>query len=254
MTRKEEEGSTLEIIVFRSDQIRKLLKKLKAKTSSGPDDLPPIIFKNLANCLASPLAKIFNLLMLKETVPNLWKQANVTPIFKKGSSVIPQNYRPISLTCVGCKIFESAIKIVLMPYFEQNKFITGNQHGFRARHSTCLNLLEALNDWTENLNSKTDTFVAHVDFARAFDSISIPKLIHKLKWAGIGGPLLACIGALLTGRIQRVKVGSSYSELKSVSSGVPQGSVIAPMLFIFYINDIADEISPSSTINCMVTI
>ena len=81
VTRKEEEGSTLEIIVFRSDQIRKLLKKLKAKTSSGPDDLPPIIFKNLANCLASPLAKICNLLMLKETVPNLWKQANVTPIF-----------------------------------------------------------------------------------------------------------------------------------------------------------------------------
>jgi ribonuclease P/MRP protein subunit RPP40 len=78
-------------------------------------------------------------------------------------------------------------------------------------------------------------------------SISIPKLIHKLKWAGIGGPLLACIGALLTGRTQIVKVGSSYSELKSVSSGVPQGSVIGPMLFIFYINDIADEISPSST-------
>ena len=168
------------------------------------------------------------------------------PHFKKGSSAIPKNYRPISLTCVGCKIFESGIKEVLMPYLEDNKFITANQHGFRARHSTCLNLLEALNDWTENLNAKTDTSVAHIDFARAFDSISIPKLIHKLKWAGIGGPLLACIGELLIGRTQRVKVGNSFSELKSVSSGVPQGSVIGPMLFIFYINDISDEISPSS--------
>ena len=134
----------------------------------------------------------------------------------------------------------------MMPYFEENKFITANQHGFRARHSTCLNLLEALNDWTNNLNSKMDTFVAHIDFARAFDSISIPKLIHKLKWAGIGGPLLACIASLLTGRTQRVKVGNSFSEHRTVSSGVPQGSVIGPMLFIFYIHDIWDEISPSS--------
>ena len=91
-----------------------------------------------------------------------------------------------------------------------------------------------------------DTFVAHIDFARAFDSISIPKLIHKLKWAGIGGALLACIASLLTGRIQRVKVVNSFSEHRTVSSGVPQGSVIGPMLFIFYINDIADKISPSS--------
>ena len=110
LARKERVFSTLEVISFRSDQIRKLLKKLNAKTSSGPDGLPPIVFKNVANSLASPLAKLYNLLMLKETVPNLWKQANETPIFKKDSSASPKNYRPISLTCVGCKIFESASK------------------------------------------------------------------------------------------------------------------------------------------------
>jgi hypothetical protein len=80
---QKEFDSSLELIVFRSDHIKSLLKKLKAKTSSGPDGLPPIVFKNLANYLSGPLAKFYNMLMLKETIPNLWKQANVTPIFKK---------------------------------------------------------------------------------------------------------------------------------------------------------------------------
>jgi len=161
-------------------------------------------------------------------VPYQWKQANVVPIFKKGSSAVPKNYRPISLTCVGSKIFESAIKILIVPFLEGKNLISQHQHGFRSKHSTCLNLLESLNDWTQNLDSKLDTFVAHVDFARAFDSVSIPKLIHKLKWAGIEGQLLACISSLLSGRTQRVKIGSSFSAFETVGSGVPQGSVLGP--------------------------
>ena len=243
----EEADSKLDLITYRTQQIRLILKKLKNKISSGPDGLPPILFHNLANQLAYPLTTIFNLFMQAGTVPDIWRQARVTPIFKKGSSSVTKNYRPISLTCVGCKIFETAIKTVLVPFLEGKKLISVNQHGFRPGHSTCLNLLESLNDWTLNLDSKIDTFVAHIDFARAFDSVSLPKLVHKLKWAGINGSLLSCIESLLFNRRQQVKVGNSLSNLETVISGVPQGSVLGPILFIFYINDITNINDQSCT-------
>ena len=102
-----------------------------------------------------------------------------------------------------------------------------------------------MDDWTNNLESKFDTFVAHVDFARGFDSVSLPKLIHKLKWAGVRGLLLSCIQSLLTDRLQKVKIGNSFSDLKPIVSGVPQGSVLGPILFIFYINDITNVMDNS---------
>ena len=98
--------------------------------------------------------------MVAGKVPELWKQARVIPIFKKGSSAVPKNYRPISLTCVGSKIFEAAIKAVLVPFLDEKHLLSEKQPGFRPKHSTCLNLLESLNDWTHNLDSKLDTFVA----------------------------------------------------------------------------------------------
>jgi len=141
-------------VKLRAEQIRRIMNKLKNKTSLGPDGLPTILFKQLATQLAYPLAAMFNIFMQAGIVPEIWKTAIVTPIFKKGVSSNPKNYRPISLTCVGSKIFESVIKGALVPFLEHKQLISKNQHGFRSKHSTCLNLLECVNQWTENLDSK----------------------------------------------------------------------------------------------------
>ena len=116
--------------MFRTEQIKRIMKKLKCKNSSGPDDLPSILFNRLSSQLAYPITKICNCIMIAGKVPRLWKQARVIPIFKKGSSVVPKNHRPISLTCVGSKIFEAAIKAVLVPFLDEKHLLSENQHGF----------------------------------------------------------------------------------------------------------------------------
>ena len=124
-------------------------------------------------------------------------------IFKKGSSSNPENYRPISLTCISSKLFEACIKQKLMQFLRANNTLSPNQHGFLARHSACTNLLESLDDWSFNLDDKADTIVAFIDFAKAFDKVSIPKLLFKFKCFGIRGNLLNCIRSFLTNRSQR---------------------------------------------------
>ena len=228
--------------------IHRILKKLKTNSAAGPDGLPPIFYHHTAPSMSFPLSIFFRTLIETRSIPDEWRVAIITPIFKKGSPSDPTNYRPVSLTCTCCKILESIITSEILNFLNQPHLITKHQHGFLSRHSTSTNLLECINDWTLSISNKKSIPIAYIDFKSAFDCISHPKLLLKLSSYGIKGNLYFWIQSFLSNRSQFVKINSSYSLPCPVSSGVIQGSVVGSLLFNLFINDITDHFHHDTTI------
>ena len=166
------------------------LSQLNTSKTTGPDKIHSWILKEGRYGLCKPLSMLYNLSLKCGKLPTEWKQALVTPIFKKGSRYDPNNYRPVSLTSQVCKVLKSFILSSISQFFTQNKLITQHQHGFTSGRSCLTNLLTALNDWTSALDKGIRTDVIYLDFQKAFDTVPHYRLIKKLNAYGIKGSLL----------------------------------------------------------------
>ena len=218
------------------------LSNLKADGSPGPDKIHPQILRSCNVACAFPL----HLIMVKSfrdgILPDKWKKAIVVPIFKDGSRYQPQNYRPVSMTSIPCKTMERLLVEHITRFLELNSLLAANQFGFRRGRGTEDQLLIMYDQVVKEVVGGNMVDVVYLDFSKAFDLVSHRILIEKLRLLGFDEQLIVWIRAFLVNRSMAVRVNGKVSEEVPVGSGVPQGSVLGPLLFLVYVNHIARDV------------
>ena len=240
--------SILEDFDFTRKDIEKVIDEIDANSSSGEHDIPAVLLKKCKQALSHPLLLIWRDSLDRGYVPKIYKQQHITPVHKKASKAEAENYRPISLTSHVIKIFERLVRKHIVQHLEINQLICKNQHGFQKCKSCLTQLLPHIDYIIKNLQNNTDTDVIYLDYAKAFDKVDHQILLQKLHSYGIRGKLHEWLKSYLSDRWQTVVINGHHSAPSKVISGVPQGTVLGPVLFIIYLNDLESCIK-----NCVVS-
>ena len=206
--------------------VRKRLNQLNPHKAAGPDRISPIVLKELTDVISPVVTRIFRASLSQGKTPDAWREAHVTPVFKKGEKYKAINYRPVSLTCILCKQMEHILASNIMAHLNSNKLLYDKQHGFRSERSCETQLLEFTDDVLKTLRDRKQCDAIIMDFSKAFDKVSHDRLLYKLDRAGIDPQTSAWVKSFLSSRTQKVVIDGEESDAVSVTSGVPQGSVL----------------------------
>ena len=228
--------------------ILKHLNKLKRDKATGIDLLPSNMLKDCSEEIAAPLAHIINLSLNTSTVPSLWKSAKVNPVFKSGNPDLVENYRPISILPILSKLLERTVHDQLYSFLENNKLLSNCQYGFRKKRSTKLAAALFCDSARKSFEEGLLFGCLFLDLSKAFDTMGHSIILEKLLLHGVSGPELSWFTDYLFNRTQCVEINNHCSKSECITSGVPQGSILGPLLFIVFFNDLKDFVYYSNVI------